>query len=170
MTVPAESLSSTIDMTSRSYSPDRQILSRRDVKALSLILELITPQIPRAGTRDMDCSEVHVFGDCYIDVHSMKVYRDGDPVHLSRLEYHLLLALAERDGAPASSKALIAEVWGSELDMRSRSLSQHVHALRRKLERNPAAPKHIKTVIKVGYRLDGASRTVRTCRTFDSNR
>lgn len=83
-------------------------------------------------------------------------------MHLTPREYDLLLALARRDGAPAPTEELVREVWKRGLEPGSRTLSQHVLALRRKLESNPSAPRYITTVSKIGYRLEGGSRSVST--------
>jgi len=48
---------------------------------------------------------------------------------------------------------LLREVWGYRSDVTSRTVDTHVAELRRKLERDPANPRHIMTVRKVGYRL-----------------
>ncbi len=48
---------------------------------------------------------------------------------------------------------LLREVWGYGSDVVSRTVDTHVGELRRKLEKDPAAPRHILTVRKTGYRL-----------------
>jgi DNA-binding response OmpR family regulator len=45
------------------------------------------------------------------------------------------------------------EVWGHQAAVLSRTVDTHVAELRRKLEKDPAAPRHILTVRKAGYRL-----------------
>jgi two-component system alkaline phosphatase synthesis response regulator PhoP len=46
--------------------------------------------------------------------------------------------------------------WGYQADVLSRTVDTHVAELRRKLETDPALPRHLLTVRKVGYRLDRA--------------
>jgi DNA-binding response OmpR family regulator len=67
--------------------------------------------------------------------------------------YELLLALLKRDGAVAGRNELLKEVWGYGAFIMSRTVDTHIAELRRKLESNPAEPRHIVTVWKVGYRL-----------------
>ena len=52
-----------------------------------------------------------------------------------------------------SREELLTEVWGYSAEVMSRTVDTHVAELRRKLERDPANPKHILTVRKTGYRL-----------------
>jgi DNA-binding response OmpR family regulator len=69
------------------------------------------------------------------------------------MEFDLLLALLRRRGAVASRLDLMREVWGHQAAVLSRTVDTHVAELRRKLEKDPAAPRHILTVRKAGYRL-----------------
>ncbi len=48
---------------------------------------------------------------------------------------------------------LLREVWGYDDSVMSRTVDTHIAELRRKLEADPASPRHILTVLKVGYRL-----------------
>ncbi|HEY7194660.1 MAG TPA: response regulator transcription factor [Gemmatimonadales bacterium] len=93
------------------------------------------------------------FGDIEILTPSRTVLRDGSPVPLTPKEYDLLLALIRRDGACITRTELLTEVWGYSAEVMSRTVDTHVAELRRKLEHDPANPKHILTVRKTGYRL-----------------
>ena len=66
----------------------------------------------------------------------------------------MLVALLRRRGAVASRMELLTEVWGYSAEVLSRTVDTHVAELRRKLEADPAAPNHILTVRKAGYRLE----------------
>ena len=85
---------------------------------------------------------------------SRTVLRDGRAVALTPKEFDLLLALVKRRGAVASRMELLTEVWGYSAAVLSRTVDTHVAELRRKLEADPAAPDHILTVRKAGYRLE----------------
>lgn len=93
------------------------------------------------------------FGAIRVEPATRLVYRSGEPVALRPKELDLLLALIRRGGAIASRDALLDEVWGYEPEVITRTVDTHVLELRRKLEQNPAAPRHILTVRKAGYRL-----------------
>jgi DNA-binding response OmpR family regulator len=93
------------------------------------------------------------FGDIEIDPASRSVYRNGRVVGLAPLEYDLLLSLYHRGGAVASRHELLREVWGHQAAVVSRTVDTHILELRKKLEDDPATPRHILTVRKAGYRL-----------------
>jgi DNA-binding response OmpR family regulator len=93
------------------------------------------------------------FGDVHIDVATRTVSRNGRAVALRPREFDLLLALARRHGHVATRLELLREVWAYDHTVVSRTVDTHIAELRRKLERDPANPRHILTVLKVGYRL-----------------
>jgi DNA-binding response OmpR family regulator len=93
------------------------------------------------------------FGDIDIDLGARIVKRNGEMCALTPKAYELLLALLKRDGAVAGRNELLKEVWGYGAFIMSRTVDTHIAELRRKLESNPAEPRHIVTVWKVGYRL-----------------
>jgi DNA-binding response OmpR family regulator len=63
------------------------------------------------------------------------------------------MALVRRGGRVATRADLLEEVWGYDTDVVSRTLDTHIGELRRKLEEDPSAPRHLLTVRKTGYRL-----------------
>jgi DNA-binding response OmpR family regulator len=104
---------------------------------------------------------VEQFGDVTIDPATRTVSRLGDAVALTPMEFDLLLALVRRKGAVASRLELLQEVWGHSSAVLTRTVDTHVAELRRKLEADPASPRHILTVRKAGYRLDPGGRPAR---------
>jgi DNA-binding response OmpR family regulator len=111
----------------------------------------------RDSGKDGPGGEDHIvkLGDIEIDTAARRVVRDGAEVTLAPKEYELLAALLRRRGAAVSRRELLDEVWGYPNVIVSRTVDTHVAELRRKLERDPAKPRHIVTVRKVGYRLEG---------------
>jgi DNA-binding response OmpR family regulator len=93
------------------------------------------------------------FGDVDADPGTHTVRRSGAAVPLRPKEYDLLVALLRRRGQVVSRGQLLEEVWGYSGEVYSRTVDTHVAELRRKLEANPAEPKHILTVRKTGYRI-----------------
>src|SRR5687768_8147533 len=93
------------------------------------------------------------FGDVRVDTARHTVTREGAPVALRPKEYDLLVALLRRNGQVATRIELLKEVWGYDDSVMSRTVDTHVAELRRKLEIDPANPRHILTVLKTGYRL-----------------
>jgi len=97
---------------------------------------------------------VERFGEIEVNPASRTVYRGGQLVSLSPREFDLLLALVRRRGAAASRVELLREVWQYQTGVVSRTIDIHIAELRRKLEADPTEPRHIRTVWKVGYRLE----------------
>ncbi|HKT60684.1 MAG TPA: response regulator transcription factor [Gemmatimonadales bacterium] len=98
------------------------------------------------------------FGEVVVDPATRGVTRSGVPVPLRPKEYELLRALLRRAGRVATRSELLREVWGYQDCVVSRTLDTHVGELRRKLENDPARPRHILTVRKTGYRLVSGER------------
>lgn len=94
------------------------------------------------------------FGDVEIVPGTHDVLRHGKSVLLRPKEFELLMALLRRRGNVVARLDLLREVWGYGSDVVSRTVDTHVGELRRKLEDDPARPKHILTVRKTGYRLN----------------
>jgi two-component system alkaline phosphatase synthesis response regulator PhoP len=88
-----------------------------------------------------------------VDGGAREVLRDGSVVLMRPKEFDLLLALLRRDGRVATRAELLDEVWRYEPDVVSRTVDVHILELRRKLEVDPANPRHVLTVRKTGYRL-----------------
>ncbi len=93
------------------------------------------------------------FGAVEVNPASRTVTKGGDAVQLTPKEFDLLLALIRRRGAVASRLELLKEVWGHQAEVMTRTVDIHVAELRRKLEDDPAEPRHILSVWKKGYRL-----------------
>ena len=96
------------------------------------------------------------FGDIEVRPNTHDVYRRGFPVGLRPKEFELLMALLRRRGDIVSRIELLREVWGYSADVVSRTVDTHIAELRRKIEDDPANPRHLITVRKAGYRLETA--------------
>jgi DNA-binding response OmpR family regulator len=93
-------------------------------------------------------------GDVVVDTSSRLVTRNGVPCPLTPKAYELLLALVRRSGAVVTRNELLKEVWGYSAFVTTRTVDSHVAELRRKIEADPANPRHVITVWKVGYRFE----------------
>ena len=93
------------------------------------------------------------FGEIVVDPATRSISRGEDAVALTPKEFDLLLALLKRRGSVVSRADLLREVWRYPASVSTRTLDTHILELRRKLERDPARPRHILTVRKAGYRL-----------------
>jgi transcriptional regulator len=93
------------------------------------------------------------FGSVLLEPATQTVLRGGQPVRVTHTEFRLLLALMRRRGAIASRVELLREVWGAGAAVSRRAVDTHIARLRRKLEDDPANPRHILTALAWGYRF-----------------
>ena len=96
---------------------------------------------------------VVVAGDLRIDLVKRLVTRAGASVRLSPREYDLLARLVEGGGRVITHRQLLTAVWGPANVDDVQYLRVFVGHLRQKLERDPAAPRHLTTESGVGYRF-----------------
>ncbi|HZH39549.1 MAG TPA: response regulator transcription factor [Gemmatimonadales bacterium] len=118
------------------------------------LLERVHALLRRSATGGGTDSRAPIaFGNVLVDPASHTVTRGGTVVPLSPKAFALLLALIRRDGAAAHRAVLLREVWGYQALVLSRTVDSHIAELRRRLEADPARPRHIVTVFKTGYRF-----------------
>jgi two-component system KDP operon response regulator KdpE len=103
--------------------------------------------------RDESSTPVYRFGDVEVDLTGRVVRKAGNEIHLTPIEYRLLTVLIANAGRVLTHRHLLREVWGPAHDQDSHYLRVYMGNLRRKLEDDPAQPKHIVTETAVGYRL-----------------
>ena len=93
------------------------------------------------------------FGNVRVDFSRRLVFMDGEEVKLTRTEYKLLQTMIKYAGKVVTHKQLLKEIWGQSYFDESNYLRVYMAHLRRKLEKDPAHPKHFITEAGVGYRL-----------------
>uniref|UniRef100_Q47A45 Response regulator receiver:Transcriptional regulatory protein, C-terminal n=1 Tax=Dechloromonas aromatica (strain RCB) TaxID=159087 RepID=Q47A45_DECAR len=98
-------------------------------------------------------SPVIEFGNVLVDMSRRLVTRDGEPVHLTPIEYRLLSALLAHPGKVLTQRNLLREIWGPSFIESSHYLRVYVGHLRQKLEDDPTQPTHLLTETGVGYRF-----------------
>lgn len=92
-------------------------------------------------------------GDLKFDLAARLVYRKGIEIHLTPLEYKLLVTMLKHVGKVLTHRFLLREVWGPENSRENHYLRVFVASLRKKLEEDPAQPRYLLTEQGVGYRL-----------------
>ena len=105
-----------------------------------------------AGT---DTSEVYRFGAMEVDSARCELRRAGAVVDTTATEFKLLSVFIRNRGRVLSREKLLDEAWGQGTFLTDRVVDNHVVALRRKIEANPAEPHFLVSVRGVGYRFDG---------------
>jgi two-component system, OmpR family, KDP operon response regulator KdpE len=90
-----------------------------------------------------------------VDLRAHAVVRQdtGESVHLTRTEWQLLEALVRHPGALVTQRQLLQQVWGPTYATETNYLRQYMAQLRRKLEDDPARPRHLLTEPGMGYRF-----------------
>ncbi|MBN2491428.1 MAG: response regulator transcription factor [Planctomycetes bacterium] len=91
--------------------------------------------------------------DLEIDLDARTVRKKRTPVELTRTEFDLLALFLGAPGKAFGRDEILNRIWGHEHIPGSRTLDNHIAALRRKLEDDPARPALIESVRGVGYRL-----------------
>ncbi|WP_406339242.1 response regulator [Streptomyces sp. NBC_00649] len=89
-----------------------------------------------------------------IDLLAKKASRGGHDVRLTPTEWHLLEILVTNPGRLITQKYLLQEVWGSARSSKTNYLRVYMAQLRRKLEIDPAHPRHLITEPGMGYRFE----------------
>lgn len=89
-----------------------------------------------------------------IDLAAKKVHRGDDMVHLTPTEWGILEILVRNKGKLIPQKQLLRDVWGPEHQSQTHYLRVYLAQLRRKLEPDPARPRHLITEPGLGYRFE----------------
>ncbi|WP_329620515.1 response regulator transcription factor [Streptomyces sp. NBC_01255] len=89
-----------------------------------------------------------------VDLPAKKVRRGGHDVRLTPTEWHLLEILVTNPGVLVSQRRLLQEVWGPSYSGKTNYLRVYMAQLRRKLEADPAHPRHLITEPGMGYRFE----------------
>ncbi len=101
---------------------------------------------PRGATAPRD------FLDLVIDTDAREVRRGDDTIALTRVEFDLLVTLAQRPGAVLGRGQLGEHIFGEAFEAEDRTIDSHVKNLRRKLGQPASGGDYIETVRGVGYR------------------
>ncbi len=129
------------DYLAKPFGP-RELLAR--IRALLRRVRTIPPELPEAD------AALH-FGPFLLDTLSHRLLHDGQEVLLTSAEYDLLAALGAHPNRVLSRDTLVDMLRGYERDPFDRSIDNRVTRLRRKIEKDPAAPAYIRTVRGEGY-------------------
>lgn len=93
------------------------------------------------------------FGELVIRPREREAYLAGEPLALSKLEFDLLLTLAQHPRLVWSRERLLERVWGTDFPGVDRVVDVHIAGLRKKLGEDGDNPRYIETVRGVGYRF-----------------
>jgi DNA-binding response OmpR family regulator len=133
------------DYLTKPFSP-RELLAR--IHAM-----LRRPRASTAAAQPSAEGPQRVFGALSIDVTGREIHLDGVVVSLTRTEFDILAALSARPTLAFSRRVLIDAVWDQSWVGDEHLVDVHVAHLRRKLGDDPGAPRYVRTVRGIGYRM-----------------
>lgn len=93
------------------------------------------------------------FGQVTVDRAGFEVQVAGEPHSLTTMEMQLLDYFLQHPGVVLSRTQLLAEVWGHDAHVTSRTIDNFVMRLRRLIEPQPSKPVHLLSVRGTGYRF-----------------
>jgi two-component system alkaline phosphatase synthesis response regulator PhoP len=94
------------------------------------------------------------FGQIELDFKKYEATKKGENLELTPLEFHLMKLLIQRKGEVLTRNDFLDGVWGEDnLAVSDRTVDSHIANIRKKLEDDPAHPKHIVSVRGVGYKF-----------------
>jgi DNA-binding response OmpR family regulator len=110
----------------------------------------------RTGPPDQGVNgeQIYRFGSCELDLSRFELRRNGEHLDSTTTELKLLAAFARNRGRLLTRERLLDEVWGTGIAVTDRVIDNHVVSLRKKIEDDPAAPRHLISVRGLGYRFD----------------
>ena len=130
------------DYLTKPYQPT--VLLARIEAHLRRMQQLATPS----------CSPVIVAGTLQIDLTQHRVTRNGGEVHLTPIEYRILVLLARQAGCVVTTATLLHHLWGDAgTEMQANPLHTHITHLRQKIALTPESQSPICTEDGVGFRF-----------------
>ena len=109
--------------------------------------------ILRRGRSAPATADTCSFGNVEVDFRKYEATRKGEPLEMTKLEFDLLKYLIEHRHEAVSRSDILDHLWDDPGSVFPRTVDTHIANLRRKLEDDPAAPRHLIQVRGVGYRF-----------------
>lgn len=118
------------------------------------LLARVRAMLRRTTTAPEEETEVFEDGDFSIDLSRHKISVRGRAVHLTPKEFDLLVFLFRNRDKVVTHRAILTAIWGGNSTEQTEYLRVFVGQLRKKIEKEPAQPRYIRTEPWVGYRFD----------------
>ncbi|WP_342552871.1 response regulator transcription factor [Paenibacillus sp. FSL R7-0652] len=93
-------------------------------------------------------------GGLVVDIETYEVEREGEPIKLTSKEFGILKLLVTHPGKVFTKAQIYASVWNDHYYGDENIINVHMRRLREKLEVDPSAPRYIKTLWGIGYKLE----------------
>jgi two-component system, OmpR family, KDP operon response regulator KdpE len=117
------------------------------------LLARLRASLRRSEPAATTAAPVFRFGDVSVDHLRHRIERAGEEIHLTPIEYRLLALFIANAGRVLTHRQILLDIWSAVTAESSAYLRVHVGNLRRKIEADPARPRHILTETGVGYRF-----------------
>ncbi len=100
--------------------------------------------------------DVYTFGGKTVDFDAQELQVRGKQYPLTLMEANLLRYLVQHEGKAVSRKNMLEDVWNLREDTDTRAIDHFIARLRKYIEKEPARPRHLRTVRGVGYKFVAA--------------
>jgi DNA-binding response OmpR family regulator len=122
--------------------------------SLRELLARIKAVLRRTEEKGIKSSERRVkLGNLKVDFSTYDAFLDNKPEPMSHKEFEILKYLWQHQGETVSRDQLLNDVWGYEEFPTTRTVDNFILKLRKRVENDPAHPRHILTVHGIGYKL-----------------
>ena len=127
-------------------------LNEQEETAIDKIISAISDYI-QIEPMQITTASVLSFPGLEIRQHQRRVFRDGEEINLTRLEYSTLVFLASNPGNVLTQEQIFEAVWNMDSDSCHSSVVNVIYNLRKKIEPDSKNPTYIKTVLGIGYKF-----------------
>ncbi|MEX1137919.1 MAG: response regulator transcription factor [Bacteroidota bacterium] len=116
------------------------------------LLARVKVLLRRSGLPKATGAEI-VLEDIHIDFSKQEATRGNRSIKMSAREFALLAFFVRNEGEVVERDRILNEVWGYDVTPTTRTVDNYVLSLRKKLEKDPAKPKHFLTIHTTGYKF-----------------
>jgi DNA-binding response OmpR family regulator len=105
-------------------------------------------------SQDQGTESTLAAGQLEVNLERFEVRRAGHLIEMTPIEFKLLVTFIKNQGKVLSRDQLLDLVWGSETAITDRVVDTHIANLRKKIEPDPAQPRHVISARGIGYRFE----------------
>jgi two-component system KDP operon response regulator KdpE len=150
-TIPVVVLSARAESTEKVQALD---LGADDYVTKPFGMEELLARVRAAARRAGSDLPVLETGELVVDIPARRVTKGGEVVRLTPTEWGILELLVRTPGRLVRQQDILHEVWGPAYSKETNYLRVYVGGLRKKLEDDPSAPRHLITEPGMGYRFE----------------